>query len=80
MKKKGEKAIEQLLKSNTLKMADLRCRFIQQNNGRLKKTLRFIQKKHRDLIVRVGGYCEFFVNLDKVLQTEIINRTLYGEA
>lgn len=37
-------------------------------------------EKHRDLIVRVGGYCEFFVNLDKVLQTEIIHRTLYGEA
>ncbi len=36
--------------------------------------------KHRDLIVRVGGYCEFFVNLDKVLQAEIINRTLFGEA
>lgn len=36
-------------------------------------------EKHRDLIVRVGGYCEFFVNLDKVLQTEIIHRTLYGE-
>lgn len=37
-------------------------------------------EKHRDLIVRVGGYCEFFVNLDKALQTEIIHRTLYGEA
>lgn len=37
-------------------------------------------EKHRDLIVRVGGYCEFFVNLDKVLQAEIMKRTLYGEA
>lgn len=36
-------------------------------------------EKHRDLIVRVGGYCEFFVNLDRVLQNEIINRTMYGE-
>ncbi|MCD8167826.1 MAG: pyruvate formate lyase [Clostridiales bacterium] len=36
-------------------------------------------EKHRDLIVRVGGYCEFFVNLDKALQTEIIKRTVYGE-
>lgn len=34
-------------------------------------------EKHRDLIVRVGGYCEFFVNLDKVLQNEIIQRTMY---
>lgn len=36
-------------------------------------------ERHRDLIVRVGGYCEFFVNLDKVLQDEIMKRTLYGE-
>nr|APO30909.1 PFL2-3: glycyl radical enzyme, PFL2/glycerol dehydratase [uncultured bacterium] len=36
-------------------------------------------EKHRDLIVRVGGYCEFFVNLDRVLQNEIIARTMYGE-
>lgn len=37
-------------------------------------------EKHRDLIVRVGGYCEFFVNLDKVLQNEIIQRTMYEMA
>lgn len=36
-------------------------------------------EKHRDLIVRVGGYCEFFVNLDRSLQQEIIKRTLYEE-
>ncbi len=35
--------------------------------------------KHRDLIVRVGGYCEFFVDLDRTLQQEIITRTMYGE-
>lgn len=33
-------------------------------------------EKHRDLIVRVGGYCEYFVNLDGNLQNEIIQRTL----
>ena len=30
---------------------------------------------HRDLIVRVAGYSDFFRNLDKPLQDEIINRT-----
>lgn len=35
--------------------------------------------KHRDLIVRVGGYCEFFVDLDRTLQKEILSRTIYGE-
>lgn len=43
------------------------------------KDARIHPEKHRDLIVRVGGYCEFFVNLDKVLQNEIIARTMYGE-
>jgi len=43
------------------------------------KDARIHPEKHRDLIVRVGGYCEFFVNLDKELQKEIIQRTLYGE-
>ena len=34
-------------------------------------------EKHRDLIVRVGGYCEYFVNLDAKLQDEVIQRTMY---
>jgi len=33
--------------------------------------------KHRNIVVRVGGYCEYFVNLDKVLQDEIIERTVH---
>ena len=32
--------------------------------------------KHRDLVVRIAGYCEYFVNLDYKLQNEIIERTL----
>ncbi len=32
-------------------------------------------EKHRDLVVRVAGYCEYFVNLDVNEQIEIINRT-----
>lgn len=35
-------------------------------------------EKHKDLIVRVGGYCEYFINLDASLQNEIIERTTYA--
>ena len=30
---------------------------------------------HRDLIVRVGGYCDYFVNINKSLQENVIART-----
>lgn len=33
---------------------------------------------HRDLIVRVAGYCAFFVELCKEVQDEIISRTVLG--
>ena len=33
--------------------------------------------KHRDLVVRIAGYCEYFVNLDRTLQNEIIKRTIH---
>lgn len=33
--------------------------------------------KHRDLVVRIAGYCEYFVNLDHRLQCEIIDRTMH---
>ena len=36
--------------------------------------------KHRDLVVRIAGYCEYFVNLDYKLQNEIIARTLQETA
>jgi formate C-acetyltransferase len=32
-------------------------------------------EKHRDLIVRVAGYSDYFVNLTCELQQEIIRRT-----
>ncbi len=32
-------------------------------------------EQHRDLVVRIAGYCEYFVNLDINQQQEIINRT-----
>lgn len=34
-------------------------------------------QKYRNLIVRIGGYCEYFVNLDSALQDEIITRTVH---
>ena len=42
------------------------------------KTLKDAQKnpeKHRDLIVRVAGYSDYFNNLEEALQNEIIQRT-----
>jgi formate C-acetyltransferase len=35
-------------------------------------------REYRNLIVRIGGYCEYFVNLDRALQEEIITRTIHG--
>lgn len=36
-------------------------------------------ERHEDLIVGVGGYCEFFNELDRTLQEEILSRTMYGD-
>lgn len=47
------------------------------------KTLRDAQKhpeKHRDLIVRVAGYSDYFNDLGEDLQNEIIRRTEQGQA
>jgi len=44
-------------------------------------TLREAQKnpeKYRDLIVRVAGYSDYFINLGPMLQDEIIRRTEHG--
>jgi formate C-acetyltransferase len=45
------------------------------------ETLRRAQKKpeqYRDLIVRVAGYSDYFVDLTEELQNEIIRRTEHG--
>ena len=45
------------------------------------ETLRDAQEhpeQHRNLIVRVAGYSEYFNNLDRRLQNEIISRTAHG--
>jgi formate C-acetyltransferase len=36
-------------------------------------------EKHRDLIVRVAGYSDYFNDLTEELQDEIIRRTEHGE-
>lgn len=33
--------------------------------------------KYKNLVVRIAGYCEYFVNLDRKLQGEIISRTMH---
>ena len=46
-------------------------------------TLREAQKhpeNHRDLIVRVAGYSDYFHALDRALQEEVIARTAHSEA
>jgi len=46
------------------------------------ETLREAQKKpekYRDLIVRVAGYSDYFINLNRKLQDEIIRRTEHGQ-
>ena len=45
------------------------------------ETLRRAQSEpqlYRNVIVRVAGYCEYFTNLDRKLQDEIIRRTAQG--
>ena len=46
------------------------------------ETLREAQRepeKHRDLIVRVAGYSDYFVDIGRELQDEIISRTAHGD-
>jgi formate C-acetyltransferase len=35
---------------------------------------------HRDLVVRIAGFCEYFIYLDDKMQNEIISRTAYETA
>jgi formate C-acetyltransferase len=37
-------------------------------------------QKHRDLVVRVAGFSEYFTSLDEALQDEIIRRTAHARA
>jgi len=42
------------------------------------KSFKNMTKQDWDLIVRVGGYSEYFANLDRSLQEEVIKRTAHG--
>jgi formate C-acetyltransferase len=34
---------------------------------------------YRDLVVRIGGYCDYFTRLSPEMQAEIMMRTEYAE-
>lgn len=44
-------------------------------SGETLKEAQIQPEKHRDIIVRVAGYCAQFVNLDRTTQCDIISRT-----
>jgi formate C-acetyltransferase len=71
----GAEALKALLKAYLLSMGpQIQVNFVDAD------ALREAQahpEAHRNLVVRVGGYCEYFVNLDRTLQNEIIERTVH---
>lgn len=73
---KGTKALKSLIKTY---MADkgpqLQVYFVDADELKAAKQ---DPVKYRNIVVRVGGYCEYFVNLDSSLQDEIITRTIHG--
>jgi formate C-acetyltransferase len=72
----GTKAMKSLIKSYFAdKGPQLQTYFVDAETLKAAKTN---PEKHRNVIVRVGGYCEYFVNLDAALQDEIILRTVHG--
>ena len=36
-------------------------------------------EEYRDLVVRIGGYTDYFTGLNPAMQAELIRRTLYHE-
>ncbi len=73
---KGSQAVVHLIRSY-FKMDGHHIQF----NVVDEKTLREAQKNpeaHRDLIVRVAGYSDYFVDLTEALQEEIIQRTAHA--
>ena len=47
------------------------------NRGDLEQAMLY-PERYQNLIVRVGGFCERFVNLPRHTQLEILGRTLHG--
>jgi len=72
----GTAALKGLLKAYILgKGPQIQVNFI---DAEALKEAQIDPDKHRNIVVRVGGYCEYFTNLDKTLQNEIIERTEHG--
>jgi formate C-acetyltransferase len=71
----GTKAFTQLLRTYVRHFGpELQVNYISPDQL---KAAQLEPEKHRDLVVRIAGYCEYFVNLDHKLQNEIIRRTLH---
>jgi len=71
----GEAALKSLLKAYIIGLGpQIQVNFV---DADALKEAQVNPDKHRNIVVRVGGFCEYFVNLDKVLQNEIIERTVH---
>ncbi len=71
----GTKALKGLLKAYLMSMGpQIQINYVDADSL---KDAQVHPELHRDLVVRVGGYCEYFVNLDQTLQNEIIERTMH---
>lgn len=73
----GRQSVISLLKASS-QMGNGEMQFIYTDNGILTDAKAHPQD-HRDLIVRVAGYCAFFVELCEDVQDEIISRTVIGQ-
>jgi formate C-acetyltransferase len=72
---KGMQAFISLMKT----WADMGIYHIQFNvvSPEILKEAQLYPEKHRDLMVRVSGYCAYFVDLPREIQDEIISRTTH---
>ena len=71
----GAEALKALLKAYLLSMGpQIQVNFV---DAEALREAQSHPETHRNLVVRVGGYCEYFVNLDRTLQNEIIERTVH---
>ncbi len=75
---KGQKSIESLVRSYfRRKGPQVQINFA---NAADMEDAKIHPEKHANLVVRIAGYCEYFVNLDSKLQDEIIRRTAFEVA
>ncbi|MGI6206098.1 MAG: choline trimethylamine-lyase [Anaerovoracaceae bacterium] len=72
----GREGVISLLRASSI-MGNGEMQFIYTDNATLIDAKKH-PERHRDLIVRVAGYCAFFVELCEEVQDEIISRTVIG--